>query len=320
MTTTTSLGARPKGSQKESSSQLVTRRLGQRARLNGDLTGWLMFLPTTASLVVFTIYPIIRAGWLSLTDSNGVGGHFIGMRNYTEVLADPQFWQATINTVFMGIGSLVLAVPLSLIAATLINNQPRLQGVFKAVFFAPNVTSAIAASIAFLYVFYPSSGGWANALLGLAGIGPLRFFADPTLARPGVVIMSTWHGFGFLVLIWIAGLQNVPAELHEAAACDGAGRLQRWWHVTVPALRPVLFFVIVTQTIDSFKRFADVYQIGGADGQPSGVLSTLMVYIYRTGFNTFEFGKASAASFVVFAIIAVATAINFRAFADTDNS
>lgn len=278
------------------------------------VTGWLMFVPTALPLVAFTVFPMFYAGWLSLTNSNGVTGEFVGIANYRSVLGDELFWSAMWNTVYIGLGSLVLSVPLSLIVASMINSLPRCQSLFKSIFFAPNVTSAISVSIAFLYVFYPTDGGWANSLLGLFGIDPLRFFADPALARIGVVVMATWHGIGFLILIWIAGLQNVSPQLHEAAACDGAGAVRRWWHVTVPGLRPVIFFVVVTQSIASFKRFADVYQIGGSDGQPGGVLTTLMIYIYRTGFNTFEFGKASAASFIVFAAIAIVTALNFRIF------
>ncbi|WP_427885547.1 carbohydrate ABC transporter permease [Kribbella sp. GL6] len=285
-----------------------------RWRANGAVTGWLMFLPTTIPLLAFTIYPMVNAGWLSFTDSNGVVGKFVGLANYSSVLSDGMFWTAMWNTVYMGVGSLVLSIPLSLLAATMINSLPRCQSLFKSIFFAPNVTSAISVSIAFLYVFYPTDGGWVNSLLGLFGVEPLKFFADPALARLGVVVMSTWHGIGFLILIWIAGLQNVSPELHEAAACDGAGTVRRWWHVTVPGLRPVIFFVVVTQCIGSFKRFADVYQIGGSDGQPGGVLTTLMVYIYRTGFNTFEFGKASAASFIVFVAMVIVTAVNFRIF------
>jgi len=284
-----------------------------------DGVGYLLLLPMLIALCAFTLYPLVDTVWLGFTNSNGVFGSFIGLRNYIYVLTDSVFWDAAYNTIYMGGLTIILGVPISLVIATLINAMPAARSVFKAVYFAPNVTSAIASSIAFMYVFYPTGDGWMNVALGWFGIEPLGWFSDPRTARFGVVIMSVWHGLGYLSLIWLAGLQTVPKELYESAAVDGAGALRRWWHVTVPGLRPITFFIIVVEMINSFKRFADVYQIGGADGAPGGVLTTLMIYVYRNGFNTFEFGRASAATCIIFVFIIVATVITFQLFSRRDD-
>lgn len=279
-----------------------------------DIVGYIFLLPMLLSLAAFTLYPLAETFRLSFTNSNGVQAEYIGAANYEYVINDGQFWSSLWNTIYIGGLTIVIGVPLSLIIATLINSLPAMQSFFKAIYFAPNITSAIAASIAFTYVFYPTDEGWVNTFLGQFGIGPLGFFSDPSTARLSVVLMAVWQGLGYTTLIWLAGLQGVPKELHEAASVDGAGALRRWWSITLPTLRPITFFIIVVESINSFKRFADVYQIGGTDGQPGGVLTTIMLYIYRTGFNTFDFGKASAATIMLFLIILALTCVNFAFF------
>ncbi|ACQ79772.1 binding-protein-dependent transport systems inner membrane component [Beutenbergia cavernae DSM 12333] len=290
------------------------RRRGLGLRARSDVIGYIFLTPMLVALAAFTLYPLVETARLSFTDSNGVQASYVGLDNYTYIFSDDLFWSALSNTVYMGALTIVIGIPLSLVIATLINSLPATQSLFKAVYFAPNITSAIAAAIAFTYVFYPTEQGWVNALLGQLGLGPFGFFSDPGTARASVVLMSVWQGLGYTTLIWLAGLQGVPRELHEAAEVDGAGSLRRWWSVTLPMLRPITFFIIVVESINAFKRFADVYQIGGTDGQPGGVLTTIMLYIYRTGFNTFDFGKASAATVVLFLIILALTCVNFALF------
>jgi ABC-type sugar transport system permease subunit len=282
-----------------------------RARLRNDLPGYIFMLPTLAALVAFTLYPLVDTAWLSLTNSNGATGSFIGLANYVTIFTDNDFWMALWNTVYMGVLTLVIGVPLSLVVATLINVVGRTSSVYKALYFSPNVTSAIATAITFSYLLYPTSDGWVNSALGLVGIHPVQWLSDPATARFAIVILSVWHGLGYTTLIWLAGLQTIPGEIYEAAMTDGATAFQRWRYITIPGLRPVTFFIIVVQTIAMFQQFAEVYQIGGSDGQPGGVLTTLMVYIYRVGFNAFDFGQASAATMALFAIIMLATLLNF---------
>lgn len=275
------------------------------------LSGYAFLLPTLVAVALFTVYPLFNTVYLSFTNSNGVTGDWVGLENYRATLADSQFWQALWNTLYIGLLAMLVQIPLSLVIATLINSAARGAGLFKAFYFSPNVTSGIASALAFTYLLYPDAQGWLNTAIGWLGLEPQRWFADPALARQSVVIMSVWHGLGYTTLIWLAALQSISKELHEAAAVDGAGSFKRWLHITVPGLRPITFFIVVVQTIGMFQRFTDVYQIGGADGQPGGKLSTLMIYIYRVGFNNFDFGRASAAGLLMFVLIIIATAANF---------
>jgi len=302
--------------------QAASRPQGRRTRsllvaTASQLTGYLFVLPLVAALLAFSYYPMLEALRLSFTNSNGVSGTYVGLSNYKYVLSDPLFWSALYNTVYMGLLSVVFGVILSFIFATLVNSLPFGQAFFKAIYFAPNVTSIIATALVFLFLFYPTDHGLANVFLGWFGIGSLRWFADPRFARLGIVIMAIWHSIGYAMLIWLAGLQSVPRTLYEAADVDGAGKFQEWLYLTIPLLRPIFLFVVVVDTIGSFKRFADVYQIGGTDGQPGGALATLMIYIYRLAFNGFDFGTSTATAFIVFLIIAVCTLVNFRLFRDT---
>lgn len=285
-------------------------RRPRRAHVGSNAIGYLFMAPMIIALGAFVIYPIIETGRLSLTDSNGVTGTFIGFRNYTDTLADRTFWEALWNTFYIGFWTIIIGLPLSLLVALLINSLPAFKSLAKAVYFLPNITSAIATATAFTYLFYPSEKGWFNTALGWVGIEPLGWFTDPSWARFGVALMAIWHGLGYTTLIWLAGLQAIPQELHEAAATDGANGRQAFRHVTLPGLRPMLVFLVIIETINSFKRFADVYQIGGPDGQPGGSLVTVMIYIYRTGFSSGAFGKASAACFILFAIVALMIALN----------
>lgn len=279
--------------------------------LRRDLTGYAFMLPMLIGIAAFTVYPLIATVVTSFTNSGRTAdAQFVGTENFEYVLTDNTFWAAFSNTIYMGIGVILIGMPLSLIIATLIYNLPFLQGLFKALFFVPNITSAVAAAIAFLYVFYPSDEGWVNGFIGVFGFDAQRWFSDPDLSRLSAVLLGVWHGIGFQILIWLAGLTSVPPELHEAAETDGAGPLRRFWHITIPSLRPIILFILVTSTIDAFKRFADVFQIGGIDGAPAGTLSTLMLYVYRTGFQLFDFGRGSAASIVIFLMIMAVTALN----------
>ncbi len=287
------------------------RRGVSSARWRLDLTGYLFLLPMVAAMSLFVLYPLEEVVRLSFTNSNGVHGTYVGLSNYAFILNDPAFRQAVSNTLYIGGLSVGFAVLCSLILASLIRSLPAYQTLFKTVYFLPNVTSAIAAAIGFLYLFYPTQGGWVNVALGWVHLGPFPWFIDPNFAPVGMVVIWVWHSIGYLALIWLAGFQTVPPEVYEAAAVDGASRLRTWWSITVPLLRPILLFILVIESIASFKRFADVYQVGGADGQPGGSLTTLMVYVYRYGFANFSFGIAAAASVAAFLLALAVTLIIF---------
>ncbi|WP_262685492.1 carbohydrate ABC transporter permease [Paenibacillus baimaensis] len=288
--------------------------------VNKHTVGYLFLLPLILGVVTFSLYPIGEAFRISLYHHNGVRGIWAGFSNYEFIWYDKTFWRALRNTIIMGVMGLGMGLPLSFIIASLINGiaARRISILFKAIYFLPNVTSTVAASIVFLLLLYPTEKGIANSVLSWFGVAPLGWMADPRLAQFSVILMDTWHGLGYSVLIWLAGLQGIPRDLYEAASVDGAKRMQQWFYITIPGMKPVIFFMVVMGTINAFKRFGDVFVIGGPDGNPGGSLFTLMLYVYRYGFYTYEFGKAAAASYVIFIIILLFTLFNFKAFQNKD--
>ncbi len=277
-----------------------------------NLIGILFILPSLLAVLCFSIYPVIESLRISFQHHNGVFGTWIGIYNYKFVLSDDAFWNAMINTLYMGILTMVFGLPISLVVASLINNCKIGKNFFKSVFFLPNVTSLVSASLVFMFLFYPDETGVVNAFLSIFKIEPLRWFASPSLARIGIVIMGVWHGLGYSVIIWLSGLQSIPNELYEASEIDGASKLKQWRYITVPCLAPITTFMIIINSINLFKRFTDVYIIGGEYGVPGSSLMTLILYIYKNSFLLFDFGKASAASYIMFICIFAVTLINYK--------
>lgn len=287
-------------------------RLSQIRISRTELVGWTFVLPTLIGIAAFTVYPALQAFKLSFYQHNGVTGWWVGMYNYGYVLRDSQFWAAAKSTLWIGGLQTALGLPASLIVASLISSSRYGKNMFKAIFFLPNTTSIVAATLIFMLLFFPDETGPMNALLRLVGVGPQRWFSSPVLAPWGIVAIALWHATGYNALIWLAGLQAIPSELYEASEVDGASRLEQWWYITLPAVRPIFVFLVIISLIAVFRRFGDVFVVGGTDGQPAGSLFTLMLYIYRYGFLTFDFGISAAASFIVFMIILGLTLVNFK--------
>lgn len=290
---------------------MTTRRLN-RANISRQLTGWAFVSPLLLGIGIFSFYPLIRVLIMGFEYHNGFEGHWVGLENYRYLAEDGQFLGALKNTVVMGLLDLAFGLPLGLIVALLLHYAPFGASVFRSAVFAPHVISIVATAMAFTVVFHPSTSGPANQLLGLVGLEPSGWFADTSVTQLSVVLMGLWHGTGFIALIYLTGMQNVSSDLLEAARIDGANLWQEWRHVVVPLLRPITVFLVVMSVIGAFKRFGEVFVIGGEEGSPGGMLDTLMLYIYRLGFASFQFGLAAAASTVVFLLILLVTVLNLR--------
>jgi multiple sugar transport system permease protein len=290
------------------------RRRPRRRWTRSDLAGYLFVLPSLAAVLVFFFYSSADVLVTSLFRHQAfrrVG--FAGFANYARVLDDHLFWQGLSNTLYMGALSLALGLPFSLVIASLIKELPRGQSFFKSLFFIPIITSLIAATLMFQFILYPDRNGLANVALGLVGIKPLRWFASPTWAPIGIVLLNLWRGTGYNVVIWLAGLLSIPVELYEAAEIDGASKLRQWRAITIPSLEPIFIFLLVTGTIAALRRFAEVFAIGGEDGVPGGSLMTVVLYIYRYlggADSVGNFGVATAASILLFVVIIALTAVN----------
>jgi multiple sugar transport system permease protein len=276
--------------------------------------GFLFVLPWLVSLLIFTTYPVFATFYLSLTDYNVVEPpRWVGLHNYRTMLtADPAFWTSVRNTACYTL----LAVPLGLVGslglALLLNLRARGLGVYRTLVYLPVLAPPVAGTIIFIGLFDPD-GGLINAVLQRVGLPAVGWFHDPTWSKPALVVMSLW-GLGAGALVFLAGLQEVPQALLDAAAIDGAGRWQRFRYVTLPLLTPVILFNLVIGVIGSFHVFTPALVVGGTTGKPLESTLMLMVHIYRNAFRYFAMGYASALAVgLFFAVLVVTLAIFWSA-------
>lgn len=287
--------------------------LGRKA-VRRNLSWYLFLLPSLAAMVVFLAYPIAESLRLSLFRSNGFTEAFAGLDNFKFVAADPNFLNALYNTAYIALFNLALGIPIGFILASLINSQKKAQAAFKMLYFMPMVTSVIASAVLFKYLFAPDIG-LVNFVLRHFGLPAdnLLWLASPATSKFVVILFALWHGTGYTVLICLSGLQSVPDQLYEAASIDGCSGFQKWRHITLPNMRPTFVFLFMTGCIGALKRFEDVFTFGGMLGMPARSMQTVVAYIFEQAFGAFNFGAASAAAYLLFALILAITVVNYRA-------
>ncbi len=278
--------------------------------------GLLLALPSVVLILVFFFGPVLYGLWLSLTDFDlyAIGDpssvRFVGARNYVQALGDPETWNALRVTLWYAFVGAPVSVAVSLGAALLVDaHTTRWKPFFRAVYFAPVVTTLVAVAIVWRYLYQPQYG-LVNALLGRLGLPAVDWLGDPHWALPAILVLAVWKNFGYNLLIFVAGLQNVPRELHEAAQLDGANGWQRFWNVTLPELAPVFLFVSVTTMINYFQLFAEPYVM--TQGGPLKSTTSLVLLMYEQGFRWWRLGYAAALAFLLFAVILVATTVQMR--------
>ncbi|MBI3747879.1 MAG: sugar ABC transporter permease, partial [Chloroflexi bacterium] len=271
---------------------------------------WLFLGPTIVGLAVLSAGPILAALGLSLTKWDMLTPpQVVGLDNYTRLLGDDRFLKALRNTTFFTVVSVPIGLTLALGVAAALNQQIRGIAWIRTAYFLPLVTSATAIALVWLWIYSPT--GLLNGAIGLFGIPPQRWVADPTLAMPSIIAMSVWQGLPANVIIFLAGLQAIPAEYYDAASVDGAGRGDRFRKITLPLLTPSIFFTGILALIGAFQVFDQVYVMANP-GKPGEATITLVYFIYEAGFRNFKMGYASAASWIMFLIVAVATIVYFR--------
>jgi multiple sugar transport system permease protein len=277
---------------------------------------WLFIAPALVLIGGFFFLPVFGSLLLSVTDfdiyaiADPANARFVGLRNYQELLESPVFWQAVRNTFYFALVGGPLTVVASLAAALLINARlVRFKTVFRTIYFVPFVTTLVAVAIVWRYLYHPQYGllNWA---LGRVGIAPVEWLSDPRWAMPAIILLAVWKNFGYNMLIFIAGLQSIPAELYEAADLDGAGAVRQFWHVTLPMLAPTFLFIGVITMIGYFQLFAEPYVMTG--GGPLRATTSLVLLMYEEGFRWWRMGTAAAVAFVLFLIILVWTLLQFR--------
>ncbi|MFC5448935.1 carbohydrate ABC transporter permease [Paenibacillus aestuarii] len=292
---------------------VIIRHASGRRNLLKELSWYLYLLPTVGVLIFISYYPMIKTLLLSFyVSSNGSLEKFAGWFNYTHLLTDPNFYYAIYNTLYIGLFGLLLGLPLSFLLAALINRAMYGKSVLKVIYFLPNVTSAVAVVLVFKVLFFPDHSGTVNYVLSWLGIGPKEWVSDPSLIKWVVIFLALWQSTGFNILIWMAGLQSIPKDYYEAARVDGASRFDELLHITLPGVRPILWFLLITGVIGAFQRFDDVYTFGGASGSPLRSLQTIVLFFYEETMEKSQYGYGSAASIALFLMILLITVINLK--------
>jgi multiple sugar transport system permease protein len=277
----------------------------------------LLFLaPAMLLIVVFFFTPVVAGFALSLTDFDlySIGNlhnlRFIALRNYRELLSSSIFWTAMGNTLYFSLVGGPLTILVSLGAALLVNARlTRFKSLFRTIYFAPVVTTLVAVAIVFRYLYHPRFG-MLNRALSHLGVPAIDWLGEPRWAMLAIILLAVWKGFGYTMIIFIAGLQNVPEELYEAARIDGAGFWRQFRHVTVPMLGPTFLFVGIVVAIGQLQIFAEPYVM--TRGGPLNRTVTAVMLMYDQGFKWWRMGYAAAVAFVLFLIIGTATVIQLK--------
>jgi ABC-type sugar transport system permease subunit len=286
----------------------------------------------TALVGVFVVIPAITALYLSFTEYHPVlplaAARWVGLDQYARVFGSRELYHSLGRTVMYVLMSLPPMVLISLALASVLNAARHGQRLWRFIFFCPLVTSMISVALIFTQLFHATEIGWINAVLIETGLvrDPVRFLESDRWFLPTAAILAIWGGLAFNILIYIAGLQQIPASLYEAARIDGASSVRRFWHVSLPGLRPQILFTGVIGLIGGFQVFETIFMLGGGTGYagskfgPNDAGMTMVPLVFRYGFEYFQMGKASAYSYILFAVILVFTVIQFRLFRDGDRS
>ncbi|MEV0614261.1 sugar ABC transporter permease [Nonomuraea sp. NPDC050404] len=280
-------------------------------RRRNTMWGLVFTAPAIIGLLWFTAYPVLASLYYSFTSYTLVNPpEWIGLANYTDLLTDQVWWSSLWNTLYIVVWSVPLGIAVALGLALLLNMGVGGRSIYRTVFYLPTIVPAVASAVLWMYIFDPQYGLLNDALakVGLTGPG---WLSDPDWAKPALIVMSAW-GVGNLMVIMLAGLQDVPATLQEQAASDGAGWLSRFRHVTLPYVSPHMLFALVTGLIGGFQFFTPVYVMTGGTGNPAGSTLVSGLYLYQNAFQYFKVGYASAIAWVLFAIVAAITVATFR--------
>ena len=304
--------------------------------MKNKLSPWFYIMPAAIIILSFRFIPIIMSFIISFFDWSISGmGSFIGFTNYKILIHDSEFWNSMLNTFYLVIFVVPITIVLSLTFAVLLNQIKFLKSFFRTVYFVPFVTSLVALSIVWKIIFNQQVG-LANAFLGLFGIDPLRWLAEPegiftllfnnigvnlppalggpSLALFSIFIVTIWRGVGYATIIYLAGLQNISNSYYEAAEIDGASKIKQFFKITLPLITPTTYFILMMKTITTFQVFSQVYLMTGPPvGGPQGTTKVIVYYIFERGFGESQnLAYASTVALVLFVIILSLTLLQRR--------
>ncbi len=282
------------------------------ARRREAISGYLFIAPWLIGFVVFFVGPIIASFFLSFTSWNIVGApQWIGLDNYTNILTnDPRFFKAVQVTITYAVFYLPLEVACGIGLAVLMNQKLRGIGIFRTLYYMPYVVPQVAAALVWVWMLN-ARYGVVNTILSWFGISGPNWLGNPAYVLTSMVIIALW-GVGGSSIIYLAGLQNIPQSLYEAATVDGANRIQQFTRITLPMLSPTIFFQVVLGLIGVFQTFTPAYIAAGANGGPLQSGLFYMLYIYNRGFVSMRMGYASALAWILTAFILVVTVLVLR--------
>lgn len=270
--------------------------------------GYLFISPNFLIILVFTIIPVFYSTYISFTDWNILGkANFIGIENYQRILEDKVARETFFNTFYFTVVSVPLNVLLTLLIAVMLNQK--IQGItfFRTAFYIPYISASVAVSLMFMWLL--ANNGLLNQILTSIGLEPVRWLTDPKIALNSVIGVTIWKGMGMNIVIFLAALQDIPHELIEAAAIDGASKTQQFLKIVVPLLTPVIFFVTITGVINSFQSFDLVYNM--TEGGPGHATTVIGFYIWRQAFDYLNMGYGAALANIVFVAILILTIVQW---------
>jgi ABC-type sugar transport system permease subunit len=297
-------------SQLEAAAPKLQPRPLPRQAVRDNWQGWAFAAPFLVFFILFLIWPMIYGAYMSLTGKSltGANSQFIGFENYFEAFADSDMWRSLGNTLYFTLISTVPLVLLSLALAALVNMGLPAQWLWRLSFFSPYLLASTVVSMFFAWMYNPQLGLF-NDIFAKLGLPKVAWLNDPSMAMWSVVIATVWWTIGFNFLLYLAALQNIPAQHYEAASIDGAGGWRQFFSIALPQLGPTTAMITILQILASLKVFDQIYQMTA--GGPGGVTRPVVQYIFEAGFTGYRLGYSAAISYIFFGLILAISAIQF---------
>lgn len=279
-------------------------------KLYHTILPYILILPNTLIYAVFVLLPLVWVFYLSFTEYSVLTpAKWIGLGNYKAMLSDSIFQKAMMNTMLYWVGTIIPVMFIGLIVAVLLNSKVRGMAAFRAAVYLPGIISSVAVALTWLWLLNPTQGP-INMFLELLGFNTLDWLQNTKTALPAVMVVGVWTGIGFAMIIYLSGLQGISDQLYEAASIDGASAVRQFFAITIPMLKPVTFFLLVTVTIRSFQVFDLVYVLTG--GGPVNSTTTIVNEVFKAGFQEYKMGYASSLAIILLLITLLITLVNYR--------
>jgi len=290
--------------------QVRTKRKNILANFSEYKYGILFALPWIIGLIIFYAIPLFSSIYFSFTTYSILQpGEFIGLQNYKDLFHDPLFWKSVYNTIYFTVFFVPLSIIFGVALAMMLNMKVKGMAVYRTIFFLPTLVPHVALAVLWMWLLNPGFG-LVNGLLNTIGIEGPAWLGSETWSKPSLILMSLW-GIGQAVVIYLAGLGDIPDDYYDAADVDGANWFQKTFHITLPLLTPVIFFNLVMGIIGAFQQFTLPYTLTQGQGTPANSLTFYVMYLYDNGFKFFKMGYASAMAWILFIIIMALTAVVF---------